>query len=143
MIVMPKVTQIIRLESSVTDWIRSAKFEIRNKKEKITLEPRLKSEEQTEREKTKVITEEKYLRELNRRLQICTRRTVFLLKIWSEICVAQELMKELSDIFVRIEAFHSDLPMEFGSIYEHQRNIINSCIQDTRKRITEIKVTNA
>ena len=48
---------------SVTDWIRSAKFEIRNKKEKNPVEPRLKSEEQTEREKTKVITEEKYLRE--------------------------------------------------------------------------------
>ena len=38
---------------SVTDWIRSAKFEIRNKKEKKTLEPGLKSKEQTEREKTK------------------------------------------------------------------------------------------
>ena len=66
--------------------------------------------------------------------------SIFVEDLERNICVAQELMKELSDIFVRIEAFHSDLPKEFGSIYEHQRNIINSCIQDTRKRITEIKV---
>ena len=48
---------------SVTDWIKSAKFEIRNKKEEKSLATRLERAEQTEREKIKVIAEEKYFRE--------------------------------------------------------------------------------
>ena len=56
-------------------------------------------------------------------------------------CLPQELMNGLSDIFVRIEAFDRDLPKRFDSIHEDQSITINSFIQDTRKRIKEIKVT--
>ena len=52
------------------------------------------------------------------------------------VCLAQELMEGLSDIFVRIEAFDCDLPKKkFGSICEDRSTTINSFIQDTRKRI--------
>ena len=128
---------------SVTDWIRNAKFEIRNKKEEKSLLPRLKSVEQTEREKTKVIAEEKYFRERIKSeiVNMYAEEGIFVEDLERNVCLAQELMKGLSDIFVRIEAYDSDLPKTFASIYEDQSYTINSFIQDTRKRIKEIKVT--
>ena len=48
--------------------------------------------------------------------------SIFVEDLERNICVAQELRKELSDIFVRIEAFHSDLPKEFGT-FPHQSEI--------------------
>ena len=115
----------------------------KNKKEEKSLAPRLKSVEQTEREKTKVIAEEKYFRErINSEFaNMYAEEGIFVEDLDRNVCLPQELMKRLSDIFVRIEAFDSDLPKTFGSIYEDQSYTINSFIQDTRKRIKEIKVT--
>ena len=70
-----------------------------------------------------------------------SEKDIFVEDLERNVCLAEELMKGLSDIFVRIEVFDSDLPKTFGSIHEDQSYTINSFIQDTRKRIKEIKVT--
>ena len=51
--------------------------------------------------------------------------SIFIEDLERNVSLAQELMKGLSDIFVRLEAFGSDLPKTFGGICEDVKDFQN------------------
>ena len=119
--------------AEMTDWLRNAKLEIRQKKEdeKNKVRDRLRAEEKYYR--NRIIQEFDIMSEVD---------SVFLEDLDENISHAQKLLHGYTEIFVKIEELGEEFRSEFGDIYDKFCSKLNTFIIETRKNVQKIKITD-
>ena len=117
--------------TEIKDWFRQAKLEIKRKKD----------EEHVELVEVKLSAEEKYFRcRITQELDnMSEEESVFLEDLDRNISVSQNLLREYTEIFVKIEEVGNDFRKQFSNAYEEQCLKLNTFIKKTRKKMQSIR----
>ena len=112
--------------AEIKDWFRNAKLEIKRKKD----------EKHVELVEVKLSAEEKYFRcRITQELDnMSEEESVFLEDLDRNISVSQNLLREYTEIFVKIEERGNDFREQFSNAYEDQCLKLNTFIKKTRKK---------
>ena len=124
------------ITTSLVNWLRNARMEIRKKKEGSEMVRTLAEEEKLRKIRDKLKAEEKYLRERIEleKESIGAHKSWFLEDVEKNINVLRELSLEDSGIFIRIEEIGEDYLEGFGSIYQKTSHEINNFIKDLNQK---------
>ena len=111
----------------VTNWIRSAKSEIRNKKEEKSLANKQERVDLIEKGKTLIRAEEKYFSKRIKAeiISMTSEKSIFVDDLKKNVSVAQELLEGFTKILIRIETLGGDFLHEFDNTYEVHSKLIN------------------
>ena len=117
--------------TEIKDWFRQAKLEIKRKKD----------EEHVELVEVKLSAEEKYFRcRITQELDnMSEEESVFLEDLDRNISVSQNLLREYTEIFVKIEEVGNDFRKQFSNAYEEQCLKLNTFIKKNSKKMLSIR----
>ena len=89
----------------VTDWIRSAKSEIRSKKEETSLAYKQGRVVLVEKEKALIRAEEKYFSKRIKAeiISVASEESIFIDDLENNVSIAKELLEGFTNIFIRIK----------------------------------------
>ena len=128
---------------TMTDWVKTAKLEIKRKKVERSEKDKQVEREERRREREKLKTEERYFAErINQDLiNISEKGTDLVENMEKSISDIKILIRGYSELFIRIEdAFGADFEKEFEGIYGKMNLKMNNLIRELMDKIRDKRV---